>query len=330
MDSLRGSWDVWIRCKAAAARDYRIQLRWGPSTADPPAYVNDEVSHNTAANGTPAAFGYVELNLGRIFIPETVALSGLALEVWTRQASGTAQNLDLDLLWLVPAEQQGTIVVPGGSTASWLGSDLVTPVTNPAGGTAGSVTGDAMYLLQNTNNTGTPPNAGAALVAGRYRVTFSVSLKGPDAHDGSVRIRNITDSVDVVSRTVALTSSPQDVILEFDAVAGKSYQEQAYHSVANNSFYRIHSIRREFLPALALNESARTDPTRPAVDRLDSSGNLAGYLGMEGAIPVTLDPGDNHIMVRCDEILLSLYNENENKLARTPTVSVIYSPRFAI
>jgi hypothetical protein len=27
---------------------------------------------------------------------------------------------------------------------------------------------------------------------------------------------------------------------------------------------------------------------------------------------------------------LALYTENENKLARTPTVSVIYSPRYAL
>lgn len=33
---------------------------------------------------------------------------------------------------------------------------------------------------------------------------------------------------------------------------------------------------------------------------------------------------------RVHSIVIALYNENENKLGRTPTVSVIYSPRYAL
>jgi hypothetical protein len=327
LDSLRGSWDVWVRVKAAGAKDYRLQLRWGPSTADPPALVLDEVQHDTSVNGTPGTFGYVELNLGRIYIPETVALGGLRLELWTRHTSAVSANLDADLFWLSPVSSQGTVVVPGGGASDTPGADLTTPVSNPASGTAGTATGTYLSLDTTTDNAGVGPNTGTVFGAGRYRVSW----KAGSSSGGIVRavIRNITSSTDAFSQIFgAVIGWNKTLVAEFDANGTSAYQVQV--DDPTTTAVEIDGITIEAIPSLGLDESIRTDPTRPAVDRLDSSGNLSGYLACEGAVPLALEPGDMHIMVRADEIALALYEENENKLARTPTVSVTYPPRYAL
>ena len=74
----------------------------------------------------------------------------------------------------------------------------------------------------------------------------------------------------------------------------------------------------------------RTDPVRYVADRLDSSGNLSGYLGVEGEIPLLLQPGDNHIFIRCDEIPLHSIR-GERKPARTHADRHrTYDPRLAL
>jgi hypothetical protein len=333
IDSLRGSWDVWVRVKAAAARDYRLQLRWGPATTEPPDFTLPAVAHNTAALGTPPTFGYVEVNLGRIYIPEQVLTpyGGLRFELWTRLASGAAANLDVDLFWFVPTSSS-TIVVPTVATSggSVTGGELVTPVSNPAGGTAGSASGnpDWLNLDTTTDNAGTDPNAGMVLAPGRWRASFYVRI--PTTVTLVIRARNITDSTSPASRTVTGTGSFETYTLDFTAVAGKLYQFQLDDPSSVGLVTTIESVSWNYIPSLVSGESARTEPGRPAVDRLDASANLNGYLGVEGMVPVVLQPGDNHIMIRCDEVPLEGYSEGENKLARTPDVSVKYWPRYAL
>jgi hypothetical protein len=336
IDSLRGAWDVWVRVKAAAARDFRLLLKWGPSTADPPAFANDEVRHNTEANGTPPAFGYVELNLGRIYIPETVPLGGLALEIWTRQASGAAANLDLDLVWLVPAGAS-TVVVPGGSATTSLGSELTTPpdqITGDPVWTAATIIGTAVQLDSDLDAVGFGPNTGLALVTGRYRVLFDIVWETGGTLTAELRVTNVTDNTEAVSQVYTAANVPvfsrRLDVLQFDAVAGKTYQPQVTLTDVTDGSLRVNRITVEHLPSLAVNDFVKTDPMRGSVDRLDVNGNLSGYLTVEGEVPLPLEPGENHIMVRCDEIPLALYEENENKLARTPTVTVAYDPRYAL
>ena len=74
------------------------------------------------------------------------------------------------------------------------------------------------------------------------------------------------------------------------------------------------SITDDFLPSLTTSESARTEPgpRRYGVDRLDASGNLAGYLGCEGEVPVLLEPGDNHLFFRYEEIRAAGYEDNQS------------------
>jgi hypothetical protein len=324
LDSLRGSWDVWLRCKPNNGGSHSMQLRWGPSTADPAVYNNPVVSHD--GTDTSGTVGYFEKNLGPINIPEDVTLGGLALEVWTTSVSAS-DALDMDTLWLVPRDRQGTVVVPGGSQTVTHGADLLTPVTNPAGGTAGVVSGTYLLLNTTTNNAGIGAATGTVLPAGLHQVTWRFLVSGTS----TIRcvVRNITASADVVSVTKTFGNGERSFQTLFVADGTSAYQEQVDDPGAANVF-QVQSITRTFYPALARNESARTDPARSTVDRLDTSGNVSGYLGNEGASMATLEPGDNHLMIRCDEVPLLGFAEGQNQLERTPTVSVIYPPRYAL
>lgn len=330
MDSLRGDWEPYLRVKATAAARWRIRAYWGPSTADPAPYGLDLKFHDTSANGTPSAFGYVELPLGVFHIPQTVALSGMAFEIHASRVSGTG-NLNMDLVWFPPYPTSTVYIPAEGSEVTLDGAELATPVTNPASGTAGVVDGTNLNLDTTTDNAGWPPAGGSVLAAGRYVVTWKFELSGGPPSGGTVRavIRNVTGSSDTYSATVSVTGSGVTTHRAFfDANGTSTYQPQA--DDPSTAFISIQSIKRAFTPAILVNESIRTDPSRYAVDRLDSSGNLSGYLGAEGQIPVLLQPGDNHLMLRADEIPLALYDENENKLDRDLTVTVTYDPRFAL
>ena len=58
------------------------------------------------------------------------------------------------------------IIVPGGAEDTWLERELVTP-TNPAGLTAGTVSGDFLILDTANDAGGAPPNTGLGWPAGR-------------------------------------------------------------------------------------------------------------------------------------------------------------------
>ncbi|MGH2692318.1 MAG: hypothetical protein ACRDHM_07410 [Actinomycetota bacterium] len=116
LDSLRGEFDVWVRVKAAAARDYRLQLRWGLGTPDPVPFTEDEITWNLAGS---SSWDWVMQKLGKIKVPEEPAiLGGLTLELWTRMAATPAATLDADYFFLVPSDERvGTLKVPTGLTA---------------------------------------------------------------------------------------------------------------------------------------------------------------------------------------------------------------------
>lgn len=328
MDSLIGSWDVWVRVDCTISAIHELQLRHGPSTADPVAFSNPIVTFDNLSKGTPPANGFVEKHLGSIHLTGDASLGGLALEVWTRRLSGTG-NLDLDFLWLVSKDTQATVVVPGeGSFAKVLGSELATPVTNPAGGTAGTAgTGSTVYFNVSANNAGTSPNTGTALATGRYRVTYRTK----QSVNGTLRfsVRNVFTSADVISRTVFGSGNQQDTVLEFDAAGGSNlYQFQVGDITVAPAW--VYSISWEFLPALVSTEYVRTNPSGLTVDRLNSSGALTGYLGIEGGVPAVMQPGTNIVSLRALEVPLALYDDNASSRTRVLALSGSYFPRYAL
>lgn len=328
LDCARGSWDVWGRFLAVGARDFRAQLRWGPSTVDPPAFTLPEVPHDVPSGAT--VFGYVEKKLGRIHIPEEVALSGLRFEVHTRLNSGTDQDLRADFLWFVPADRQGTIVNPFAASQSWEGSELVTP-TNPGGLTAGTVSGHDLILNAATEAGGSPPAGGTAFAEGLHRTTLFWHENAPSGVSPSLSlgIRNITDSTYVVTAVPGTGGAPAERTHTFEwfAAAGKLYEPQMIFDTGPGTV-KFHGIRDDYIQVLGNLDHARTDPMRSQVDRLDSSSGLSGYLDIEGQVPCVLDPGDNHVMMRALEVPLTLYDEGQSQLARILTASVSYFPRY--
>jgi hypothetical protein len=334
IDSIRGAWDVWWRGKAWGAAKWSVQLRWGPSLADSPEKSEPPVPFDTSVNGTPPAFGYTELKLGRIYIPEDVALGGITLEWWAQRISGSG-DLSGDHIWLVPADDNSTVVVPGGSAATVLGKDLTTPpykITSDPTWVAGAVTSNVMRLNAVNEGAGSGPNTGTDLSDGLNRSTFKVTGNNLTATI-KLRVVNVTDNTETVALTATLTNYSNTLtrVLAANAVAAKFYQAEVVITSYTSGSLDVVTIQNEFVPSLASGESLRTEPgTRYAVDRLDSSGNLAGFLGIEGEIPVMVEPGANHIMLRADEIPLALYEENENKKGRTMTITVSYAPRYAL
>lgn len=336
LDSFPKRLDVYGRINNYNAQEYVFGLRWGPSTADPCAYSLDEVTVDLTGC---TVFGHVDVYLGRVDIPEDIPLGGIAFEIWARAETNAARSL-FSSLSFVPVEGQAALSISGGSEQEWTGTQLATPVANPAGGTAGTPYPDipgALFLDTTTDNAGTPPNTGLSLAAGHHKFTWRM-LKGA-APDNTItfRIRNITDSATVVTRTDTLTEdsglSPS-VSLEFDLPSGANatgdlYQAQVDDPSATTDL--IASIVHEFVPAVGANESFQADPERSAVEKLDSSGNLLQPVSIAGQVPLWLQPGENTVYVHYGDVKVdSLSPGLESKLTRDPSVTVAFARRDLI
>lgn len=333
--ALREELDVWARVKAAGARKYGIQLRWGAGSQVPVPNTNAEVYHD-ASNAS--SFDYVMVNLGRIHIPPeaVVTLGTIRLELWTRVYSGTDQDLSIDYLYFRPAasdypnDQQALIQTAEGASETWLGSDLTTPVTNPGGGTAGIVIlGTVLGLDTATDNCGTP----AITSTGRHKTKFRV-YRYQDFGTGSetvvIRIRNTTDSTTVATKTLTIDSfGSANVNISWDAVAGKSYQAQV--DDPSDGSFAVTSITDSFVPSITQNEKVRTDPGtipgRLAAEKLDSSGQLLGDLAAT-IVPFWVPPGLSLIVVDLNDAALADYTEPKNVYNRTCNVAVAITPRW--
>ena len=188
--------------------------------------------------------------------------------------------------------------------------------------------GDYVVLDAANDGAGTPPNTGLVWGVGRHQVTFltHMNLVGT----AKVRVVNVTDNTEVAVRTITPGAAVQTNTLAFDGVAAKAYQAQVVVTARTSGLVQVHTITREVLPALASTEQIRTDPGGSKIDRLDSSGNLSGYLAGEGEVPCVLWPGTNILSLRADEIALALYSENQSVRTRTPAVTLTYSPRYAL
>jgi hypothetical protein len=331
MDSLRGIWDVWLRMEQSIATRLGLQMRWSPSTADPPLFIEPEIFTDSVTEGTPASSEPIEVKLGRVYIPPAASASGMRIELWARRLIGSGV-LDLDHIWFVPSDTSSTVVVPAtSSSAVFEGSSLTTPVSSPAGGTAGVVNGDALVLDTSTDNAGLGPNAGTVLPSGRYRTFFTLFNTDGVSRTASVRVRNVTLGTNIVSLTATVKPDQQKTFgpLEFDADGTTAYQEQVDDPSVGGAIVIIR-LRRNYITSIAASEAIRTDPDRFSVELVDSSNNVRHYLGVEGAVPAMLQPGLNHLMFRADEQPIALDPQHKNIRTRVMTVTVSYDPRYAL
>lgn len=179
MDSLRGAWDVWLRCAASATALHRIWLLWRASSEV--SYVQlDYVEHNATTTI------YTDKKLGRIYIPEgAVPVAGLWLNVHAARISGSG-NLDMDFLWLTPATQQGTVTAEAVMLAN---QSLLTDPTRSTVerlDTTGSyaatldVTGEVPAVLEPGDNhlmlRGSTGALGTTYLESRLATTLTVSV----------------------------------------------------------------------------------------------------------------------------------------------------------
>jgi hypothetical protein len=332
LDSLRGEWDVYLRgtpkAPAVNGDDFILQLRWGASLANPPPESNDEVTITVPDYGLSA---YVDIPLGRIVIPDDITLAGLALEVWARRIG--AGSFRSDLLSFGPVDAEpfvSRLYIPGGAPESWLGKDLVTP-TDPAGLSAGAVSGTTLVLDADNEAGGTPPTAGLAWPVGRHQVWFEYDIKGGSVGSQATgRVRNITDANDagtgITPTVINGTQSRRDSVT-FDSAAGKSYQPQIVADVDSGGKITVKKLTHEFIAYLAANEQARTDPTRLVVEKVDSTGALLQDMAAEGGVPIWCPPGLSAFALLPEDVPPAGSVASESVLGRAPTVAVKLTPR---
>lgn len=331
LDSLRGEWDAYARLRAGVADEHVLLPRWGPSLADLPVNVLPEVifEHSDSTSFVPH-----DIKLGRIEIPDDIPLGGFAFELWSR-SEDVAARLLTDFIFLMPANAS-TISVPGSSSQTWLGSQLVQP-TSPAGLGAGTVSGSDLLLNDLNDAGGTPPNAGLVLGAGRHRVIFDVTVSKDDAVE--IRIRNVTDGSNLYTLALGPVTNQARYTrqVEFDLPTGAHAAADAFQFqvVATDEAgapglpSKAHSIEHDFIPYIVAGEAVRTDPERNAVEKVDAAGNLLqDDLKLAGAVPMEFPPGQSTLVlipfdVKPDSNAPGL----ESVLGRTPTLQVTLSPR---
>lgn len=333
LDSLRGDLDVWARIKGAAARKYRVQLRWAFGSVSPLPNMTDEYVHDLT---DASAFDWVMVKLGRISVPietDVAVLATFKAELWTAQKAGAASNLDVDYIRFVPTESSIT-TTPEANSTTWFADQMTTPVTNPGSGTATNITPNTnLAQFQNlTDNIGTP----AIADLGHHRTKFVLGAQDYNGADRTlkVNIRNTTDSTDTTSATVTVKAGTnrKRKTLEWDAASGKSYQAQVDDpSAVGSKYLTMRLITDTFIPVFEQNSSLQSDPgsrpSRHTVEKLDSSGNALFTLDSEG-VPFWVPPGLSMLYVEAWDPVGKNYNENFHVVTRTTTVQATIYPRW--
>ena len=344
LDSLRGAMRVIARVRPAVSDQYFLRLKWSASTADPASNSETEVLLDTQARGAaPPVNGFVELDLGTIYLPTSgnATLGGVAIEIWTRSGLINS-NLDVDQIWFVPAEtdyddSNGTVYIQGSSTEKVVGKNLTTPPfrVNPpdpiwiAAGTFQS----NMRLNAVNKACGWGPLVGTALGLGRHRFTFQLVDNILGSHTVRIRVANVTANIPVPGAdtiyTVASKKLPTRHVLEFDGAAATNYQaEIGITAYGTSGQIDVQSITYDFLATVSVGQKMRSNPDTYTTQRLDASGNLLDQLQAAGELPILADPGLTIMAIRHDEIPLQLYNERQNKKARSPVIDTLYRPGF--
>lgn len=309
LDSLRGDWDVYLRCKASAAARHILEGAYGPSLANPaPQRLGEAEPIDTTGLTT---FDYTDHYLGRISTPQNHPLVGFAFEIWARRESGTG-NLDCDFLSFVPAggkDSKSRVVVPGSAGQIWNATQLATPVNEPAGGTAGTLNPDGTLDLDNSgDNAGTTPNvAGLSFPAGRHTTFFWVQPNlGSGTLTYTVRIRNITSDNYAATKTIVATGPHFSIQrLDWDSVAGQFYQPQIVHGgfTGNLTTLRVFYIEDKFVPWLAAGEEIHSDAENHTLHKMDASDSILFMLDLDyGLLPLWLLPGVNAIYAHYENV----------------------------
>lgn len=340
LDSRRGTWDVYVRCYQDAAKRVTAQLRWGPSTASPAPYSLASVDFDLT-DPVATSFGWVDLYLGRITITEDTlqTINSIRYELWAKTSATV--NAYWDFLAFVPAgvrDQQATLTIPGvGET--WLGKELTlgASITDPGGYGSGSVNGDAVELTPHATNKAaqTPPAAGTAWKASaRHRVTF-VHREKPNGTTFTYKeiVRKVgAGSSKVDSGTITSKRSNRTVThsYAFDSDASGSYAGQAVVTSTSDKgqLLSVLSIKHETIPYIGSGEAVRTDPERFVAQKLDSSGNIAGDLTVQGAPPVRATPGLNVAYMHFGNVPIQFFDLADSKINTAMTVRIRYYPRY--
>jgi hypothetical protein len=274
------------------------------------------------------------------------------LELWTAIDSGAAQNLDVDHLVFVPANDVAFAAAGPGIGATMLGQYLTSPPVRlgaPASDVvwlAGSIKGSRMRLEFETDAAGWGSNT--------TTVGLFIGSSGPDYHvldfdisvsvpSGTmvchVEIANLTDNTIDKTRTVTITNNANwraTYRLTIEGVSGKVYQPRVTlitNPLGGDSRYwtEINSITHTLVPQFVQNERVRSDPgslpTRSDVEKLDSSGNL-GFPLTATAVPFWLPPGLSLLYLNEFDISAVGYIENASTLTRTMTATATVYPRF--
>jgi len=223
------------------------------------------------------------------------------------------------------------IIVPEGARDVWLADALVTPVSNPSGGTAGSLHagGTKLELNDSSDNAGGPSNAGFPYSSGRHQWEFDIERVFSGSGTVVCRVRNITDSTNLVTQTVNFDGpGRQTVLLEADITDADLYQPQVDDPTGSPIIFDVYSIKHGAPPYLLQNEQAHTDPQHGTVHKRDSSGNLVGVLATEGTVPLMVGPGLTAIFIIPLDAPKPGYTEPESVKGRTVTVTATGSPRY--
>lgn len=319
-----GLYDVYLRVRSLAASEHNLQLRWGLSDTDPVANSGEIINLNTTGLTT---FPYLHINVGRVAIPANS--TQISLEMWTDSVAGSS-SLYLDYLFLVPVDEAAAIIaIPGASSETWIGDQLVTP-TNPAGLTAGAVGGSNSLLLEDVSDAGGPePNAGLPWPVAYHTVSFDVFMNSTCT--GTFRVRNITDSTDAVTVSKSQSSgygAYKTFTVNFISVTAKAYQPQVVLTAQTDGMIVIFDITHTAVPFIGSTESISTDSDLHTVKKLNASSAPVTDLTVHGAVPVWLDPGLNLLYYHFDDIPAAGYTRGNAVRDRAPTVRVTYKPRY--
>lgn len=328
LDSLRGDWLVLARCRALEGGvPWRLRLAWATANVDPAPGSAEDLTYELGTR--PFATGWDDVPLGVLRVPEAATLGAIVVEVHAARLGGVATDARLRIsdLFLVPWSPRSRLRVPGSGSRVARGSLLSTAaaiVGDPAW-TFGERLGDAVRLDASGQAVGVAPSSGIVLSTGRQRVTCRIARADPPRTGMRARVVNVTDGVEVVSRSI---TGVGDHIMEFDATSGKAYQPQVVHQGGNGLVLIVASIEMEHVPTLAAGERMLTDPGRVTAERLDASGSTTSPLDLEGQVPFVLAPGRHVLVVVPAEPPLAGHALDDAPVGRTVTVRHRYTPRW--
>lgn len=340
---LVGEHDVWVRVRTSAAASHNLQLRWAPADVTPAFYANDVVNLNTTR---ATSHQWVDVNLGRIYVPAHLTISGVSLECWSERLTAAGGDLYWDCLALAPADESvAYITVPESSSTS--STSYSQRLTLQAGGSMARVTGDPTF--SNATQTDTAKNeweldvqydaaatvssAGLPLAAGHHVMAFQLANSGSPGGGFSGTI--VCRVVDVTAASVAVTQSTplgttanNYVTLDFDATGGHYYQAQVYAASLASGYARLLWISDTFTPSIVNAEIAESDAKRYTLLKLDSSSQVEFPLLLKGQLPLVAQPGLNVVYFRFGETSVNGYALASSSISRAPTVSFYHSPSY--